>query len=183
MRCASGGDGVGRGSVLTGLRQTRGRVRALLATGTVASLGAVVGLGVLGAGASSAAGPVAGAARTVNLRDSGRLHLTSHSGLTLNLQGSASGNIEGTIYIHLDVASSTHVTAQVNIYPSGGSLSGNVSAAYEVGGSYASFTGTMKITRGTGTYAHAHASDLRFTGSIKRVNDATTVEVSGPLSY
>lgn len=166
-----------------GPRRSRGRVHVLLASGAVASLGAIVGLGVLGAGASSAAGPVAGAARTQNLHEKGRLHLTSHSGLTLNLQGSTSGTINGTLYIHLDVASSTHVTAEVNIYPSGGSLSGHVSAAYEVGGAYASFAGTMKITRGTGTYAHAHASNLRFTGSIKRVNDATTVEVSGPLSY
>jgi hypothetical protein len=166
-----------------GVSRARGRARALLAAGVVASLGALVGVGVLGAGASSAAGPVAGVARTLNLHESGRLRLTSHSGLTLNEQGTASGTIAGTIYIHLDVASPTHVTAEVNIYPSGGSLSGHGSASYNVGGTNASFTGTLSITHGSGTYAHAHASNLRFTGSIKRVNDATTVEVSGPLSY
>jgi hypothetical protein len=155
----------------------------LLALGAAASLGAAVGVGAFGVGASSAAGPVAGAARTLSLHESGRLHLTSHSGLTLNEQGTATGTIKGTIYIHLDVASQTHVTAEVNIYPSGGSLTGHGSAHYEVGGSYASFSGTLSISRGTGTYAHAHASNLRFTGSIKRVNDATTVAVSGPLSY
>jgi hypothetical protein len=159
------------------------RTRALLALGALASLGAVGGVGALGAGASSAAGPVAGAARTLNLHESGRLHLTSHSGLTLNEQGSASGTIAGTLYIHLNVASPTHVTAEVNIYPSRGSLSGHGSASYDVGGSYATFTGTLSISRGSGTYAHAHASNLRFTGKIKRTNDATTVEVSGPLSY
>jgi hypothetical protein len=163
-------------------RRRRGRARTL-AIGAVASLGTLAMTGTLGAGASSAAGPVAGAARTLNLHESGRLHLTSHSGLTLNEQGTATGTIKGTIYIHLDVASQTHVTAEVNIYPSGGSLTGHGSANYEVGGSYASFSGTLSISRGTGTYAHAHAHNLRFTGSIKRVNDATTVEVSGPLSY
>jgi hypothetical protein len=163
-------------------RRGRGRARAL-AIGTVASLGTLVGVGTLGAGASGADGPVAGAARTLNLHESGRLHLTSHSGLTLNEQGTATGEIKGPIYIHLDVASQTHVTAEVSIYPSGGSLTGHGSANYEVGGAYASFSGTLSISRGTGTYAHAHASNLRFTGSIKRVNDATTVEVSGPLSY
>ncbi len=180
MGYASDGDGVGqRGLDRIGSR--RGRARALLAVGAVVSLG--VGVGALGAGASSAAGPVAGAARTLNLSEKGRLHLTSHSGLTLNEQGTATGTIRGTIYIHLNVASSTHVTAEVNIYPSSGSLTGHGSAHYEVGGSYASFSGTLSISRGTGTYAHTHASNLRFTGSIKRVNDATTVEVSGPLSY
>ncbi len=163
-------------------RRGRGRARAL-AIGTVASLGTLVGVGALGAGASSADGPVAVAARTLSLHESGRLHLTSHSGLTLNEQGTATGAIKGPIYIHLDVASQTHVTAEVSIYPSGGSLTGHGSANYEVGGAYASFSGTLSISRGTGTYAHAHASNLRFTGSIKRVNDATTVEVSGPLSY
>ncbi len=180
MGYASGGDGVVQGSDRA---SRRGRARALLAIGAVASLAGVVAVGAVGAGASSAAGPVAGAARTLSLHESGRLHLTSHSGLTLNEQGSATGTIRGTIYIHLDVASQTHVTAEVNIYPSGGSLSGHGSANYEVGGSYASFSGTLSISRGTGTYSHAHASNLRFTGSIKRVNDATTVEVSGPLSY
>jgi hypothetical protein len=182
MGYASGGDGVVRGLGRDLSRRRRRRARAL-AIGAVASLGTFAGLGALGAGASSADGPVAGAARTLNLHENGRLHLTSHSGLTLNEQGTATGTIKGTIYIHLDVASQTHVTAEVNIYPSSGSLTGHGSANYEVGGSYASFTGTLSISRGTGTYAHAHASNLRFTGTIKRVNDATTVEVSGPLSY
>ena len=182
MGYASGGDGVVRELGREVLRRRRGRARAL-AIGAVASLGTFAAVGTLGAGGSSADGPVAGAARTLNLHESGRLHLTSHSGLMLNEQGTATGTIKGTIYIHLDVASQTHVTAEVNIYPSGGSLTGHGSANYEVGGSYASFSGTLSISRGTGTYAHAHASGLRFTGSIKRVNDATTVEVSGPLSY
>jgi hypothetical protein len=182
MGYASGGDGVVRAIGRDVTRRRRGRTRAL-AIGAVASLGTLAVAGTLGAGASSAAGPVAGAARTLSRHENGNLHLTSHSGLTLNEQGTATGTIRGTIYIHLDVASQTHVTAEVSIYPSGGSLTGHGSANYEVGGSYASFSGTLTISRGTGTYAHAHASNLRFTGSIKRVNDATTVEVSGPLSY
>jgi hypothetical protein len=160
------------------------RARALLTAGAMTSLGTVVAMGVLGAGASSAAGPVVGsAARTLNLSESAHLHLTGHSGLKLNEQGSASGSIRGTIYIHLNVSSQNRVTAEVSIYPSGGSLTGYGSASYRVDGANALFSGTLSITRGTGTYAHAHASGLRFTGTIKRVNDATTVEVSGRLSY
>jgi hypothetical protein len=181
------GYGIDGHTAVRGVDSWRGG-RRLLAVGAMSSLGALVGMGVLAAGVSSAAhplgaGPIGSAARTLNLSEKGHLRLTSHSGLTLNEQGTASGTIHGTLYIHLDVASQTHVTAEVNIYPSGGSLTGHGSANYEVGGSYASFSGTLSISRGTGTYAHAHASHLRFTGSIKRVNDATTVEVSGPLSY
>jgi hypothetical protein len=132
---------------------------------------------------ASAASPSAGAARSVSLNESGRLHLTSKQGFTLNEQGSASGTITGTIYIHLHLTSTSKVTAEVSIYPSGGSLSGNVSAAYRVEGGVAAFTGTLSITRGSGKYAHARASALRFTGTIQRRGDAVSVRVSGPLSY
>ncbi len=122
------------------------------------------------------------AARTVSLHETGRLHLTSKHGFTLNEQGSATGTVRGTIYIHLHLVSNNKVTAEVNIYPRGGSLSGAGSARYGVIGGYAAFTGTLAIERGTGRYAHAHASRLSFTGTIQRRNDAVTVQLSGPLS-
>lgn len=139
----------------------------------------------LGGGASASArtgSPPALAARTISLNESGRLHLTSHHGFHLNEQGSASGTIRGSIYIHLDVTSTNRVTAEVNIYPSNGSLTGYGTAAYRSNGGTATFSGTMSISRGTGSYAHAHASGLSFSGTIHRSNDATTVRVSGPLS-
>jgi hypothetical protein len=140
-------------------------------------------IGVAGVAAADAAGPVARSARTVTLSESGRLHLTNKKGFTLNEQGSASGTITGTIYIHLHLSSTSKVTVEVSIYPSGGSLSGSGSAAYRVEGGYAVFTGTLAITRGSGKYAHARASSLRFTGKIQRRNDAVSVQLSGPLSF
>jgi hypothetical protein len=137
----------------------------------------------VGLEAASAAAPVARAARSLTLSESGRLHLTSKRGFTLNEQGSASGTIAGTIYIHLHLTSTSKVTAEVGIYPSGGSLSGNGSAAYRVEGSVAAFTGTLAITRGSGKYARARASALRFNGTIQRRGDAVSVHVSGPLSF
>ncbi|HKH78469.1 MAG TPA: autotransporter [Solirubrobacteraceae bacterium] len=136
----------------------------------------------IGAGGASASGASAVAARTISLNESGRLHLTSHHGFHLNEQGSASGTIRGTIYIHLDVTSTNRVTAEVNIYPANGSLTGYGTAAYRSNGGTATFSGTMSISRGTGSYSHAHASGLSFSGAIQRSNDATTVRVSGPLS-
>jgi len=116
------------------------------------------------------------------LSDTGRLHLTSKHKFTLDEQGYASGTISGTIYIHLKVVSVNHVTAEVNIYPSGGSLTGNASASYHPAGEVATFNGSMYIARGTGHYSHAHGSGLSFTGTIKRENDAVTVHVNGRMS-
>jgi hypothetical protein len=121
-------------------------------------------------------------ARTFNLSGYGRLHLTSHHGFTLNEQGSASGTISGPIYIHLTVASTNRVTAEVNLYPHGGSLTGYANASYRPSGAVATFNGTMAVVRGTGTYRHAHGSGLSFTGTIQRSNDAVTVHVSGRMS-
>jgi hypothetical protein len=156
---------------------------AALATGVLASLGALVLAG--SAGAASPRDPTvrAHAARTVSLRESGHLHLTSKHGFTLNEEGSASGTIRGTIFIHLHISSNSGVTAEVNIYPSGGSLTGRGSASYRVNGSYASFSGSLSIARGTGTYGRARASGLQFSGKIRRRNDAVSVQLSGSLSY
>lgn len=163
-------------------RPRRGRAAAALCA---ASLG---GVGLLGAGAADATGgaqrfPAATLARTVPLSESGRLRLTSKKGFTLNERGSASGTISGLIYIHLHLVSDSRVTAEVNIYPRAGSLTGSGSASYRVVGGYAAFSGTLSITRGSGKYAHARASGLRFTGTIQRRDDSVTAQLSGRLSY
>jgi hypothetical protein len=150
-------------------------------------LGAVTGLlgagaCVLALGAGGASGATAHTARTISLNESGNLHLTSHHGFHLNEQGTASGSIRGTLYIHLDVSSTNRVTAEVSIYPSDGSLTGYGTADYRSDGGQATFSGTLSISRGTGSYSGAHASNLSFSGTIQRSNDATTVHVTGPLS-
>jgi hypothetical protein len=137
-------------------------------------------LALVGATASRASS--ARAARTLSLNDTGRLRLTSHHGFTLNERGAASGTISGTIYIHLNVVSTNRVTAEVNIYPSGGSLTGNASASYHPAGAVATFSGTMAISRGTGRYSHAKGSGLSFMGTVQRSNDAVTVRVAGRMS-
>jgi hypothetical protein len=144
-------------------------------------LGAAACALTLGAWGASASGATAVAARTITLNENGNLHLTSHHGFHLNEQGTASGTIRGSIYIHLYVSSTRRVTAEVNIYPSNSSLTGYGTANYRSNGGQANFSGTMSISRGTGAYAHAHASNLSFSGTIQRSNDATKVHVSGNL--
>jgi hypothetical protein len=159
----------------------RSRARGALVAGMM-SAGALAGVAVLGTGISSAAPAKAVAAKTISLNETGQLHRTSHSGLKLNEQGTASGTIKGPIYIHLDVVSPNRVTAEVSIFPSGGSLTGSGSAAYRVNGGTASFSGTLAISRGTGSYAGAHGSGLRFSGTIQRLSGGVTVHLSGNIS-
>lgn len=147
-----------------------------------AALALTVFLGAAFAGTAAFGAGTARDAGTLSLNETGHLHLTSHHSFTLNEQGSASGTISGTIYIHLNVVSTNRVTAEVSIYPSGGSLTGEASASYHPSGGVATFNGTMSVVRGTGRYSHAHGSGLSFTGAIQRSNDAVTVHVSGRLS-
>jgi hypothetical protein len=149
-----------------------------------ASMCAVVFAGTLCAGATGAVPiPAARVARTISLSETAQLHLTSKHGFTLNEQGSAAGTITGTMYIHLHVANNHGgVTAEVNIYPHGGFLSGSGSANYQVEGADAVFSGSLSITHGSGSYAGARASGLRFSGRIQRRNDAVSVKLSGSLS-
>lgn len=125
-------------------------------------------------------------AATVQVNDTGHLHKTSGRGITINQvldeQGSASGSIPGSIYIHLRLTSVNRVTAEVNIYPHGGFIGGQATASFRSSGATASFNGTLRITHGSGRYNHAYASALSFTGTVARVNDAITVHVNGRMS-
>lgn len=155
------------------------RAQAPVRRATIAGACLVALAGLSGGMAEASSGR---AARTLTLHETGSLKLTSHHSFTLNEKGSTSGTISGTIYIHLNVVSTNHVTAEVNIYPSGGSLTGHATASYHPSGAVASFSGTMNVVRGTGRYSGAHGSGLSFSGTIKRTNDAVTVHVNGSIS-
>ena len=162
-----------------GHRRSVGAIAGLLGAGACA-----LAVGVGGASASGRPeSPTALAASTISLNESGSLHLTSHHGFHLNEQGSASGTIRGTIYIHLDVTSTNRVTAEVNIYPAAARSPATATANYRSEGGEATFSGTMSISRGTGTYAHAHASASASAARSSAPTTPTTVHVSGPLSY
>lgn len=160
----------------SGVRRLGGRSLSLDA----AVLAALLAAAFINAGTSL--GVTGHAARTLTLSETGHLHLTSKHKFTLNEQGRASGTISGTIYIHLNIVSTNRVTAEVNIYPSGGSLTGYASASYHPAGGVATFNGTMNLVRGTGRYSHARGSGLSFTGTVQRIDDAVTVHVNGRMS-
>jgi hypothetical protein len=173
-----------RASLPVGTRslQRATRLRAIRAKPALLTPAIVAALSLATLGAAPSLAATARPARTFSLSETGRLHLTSHHSFTLNEQGTATGTISGTIYIHLNVISTNRVTAEVNIYPHGGSLTGHASAGYHPSGATASFNGTMSIVRGSGRYSHAHGSGLSFSGTIKRSNDDVTVHVDGHMS-
>jgi hypothetical protein len=168
--------------------QSTGMRRMLAAATTVAYAGALTVLGPLAPSTSQAATSSARsittpltalAAKTFSLDENGSLHLTSKQGFTLNEEGPAAGTVGGTIYVHLKIVSSTRVTAEISIYPRGGSITCVGSASYKREGSSANFSGSLSIERGTGSYAHARGSGLNFSGTIQRSNDAIAVRVGG----
>ncbi len=167
-----------------GNKSLRPRTPARLRISSAAfALGAVATAVAFGTGAAGAASPHARAARSLNLNDSAKLHLQNKHGLVLKETGTAKGSLGGPLYLQLDVTSTRSVTAQVQVYPKGGSISGSAKASYSVAGSTATFSGTLAITKGGGTYSKAKASALSFSGTIQRSNDAVTVHVSGKMSY
>lgn len=133
--------------------------------------------------ARHAASRRARAAKSVKLNETGHLHLVSKHDFTLNEKGRASGTIKGAIYVHLTAVSSSKVTVTVKIHPPGGSIVGRGRGWYRRKGKMASFAGTMSFGHGTGKYAHAHGSGLRFSGTIyESRSDAITVHVKGRVS-
>ncbi len=155
-----------------------GRMGAALA---ITALGAAAAVGT---GAAGAAGPQAKAARSMSINDSANLRLNNHKGVELKESGTAKGNLPGSIYIQLRLASSHDVTAKIQVYPSGGSVSASASASYRVvTSSSASFSGSLTITGGSGRYSKAKGSHLSFSGTVHRPSDSVSVHVSGPMSY
>jgi hypothetical protein len=123
------------------------------------------------------------AARTISLDEVGHLRLTSKHDFTLNEQGTASGTIAGTIYVHMTLVSTTRAKAEVNIYLRGGSITGAATASYRRVGAIVSFSGSMSIRRGSGSYRGVSGSGLSFTGTIRESgDDALAVRMSGAVS-
>jgi hypothetical protein len=169
------------------------RLRYLLMLPVVA-IGAITGVGALGASATQAVAAssshgrqgsyTATAARQISVNETSHLHLVSHHGTqVLNEQGSSTGTPGGSLTIHVNIAY-TQATITFTAYPNGGVLSGQGEATYYAEGSVAHFTGTVRVTHGSGRYAHASASNLRIQGKIERNhNYALYVKVTGQMRY
>lgn len=125
--------------------------------------------------------PFAWAARDLSLQETGHLHAVGEPGTTILERGHATGTLSGSITGRLAIVSANRVTATFTVRPSGGSITGRGSARFEQQGANGYFGGTLSITNGTGSYAHASGANLGISGVISRETFALTVHVHGKI--
>jgi hypothetical protein len=124
--------------------------------------------------------PFARAARTLNVTDTAHLRYHESAGSALIEEGTATGGLPGSVKVRFTVGPT--VSASFTIFTHSGTLTGHGSGTLHSSGTYASFGGTMSITRGTGRYLHAHGHG-GFYGVLNRKTYALTVQTTGRLSY
>lgn len=120
------------------------------------------------------------AAHVLKATDTAHLHYISSSGSLLFDEGKATGELPGSMRVHLDLGST--FTGTFTIYASGGSIKGHGSATPHGSGTYESFSGTLTVTGGSGRYAHAHGHGGLY-GTFDRDNYALVIKTTGSLTY
>jgi hypothetical protein len=120
------------------------------------------------------------ATRSVSVNDTGHLRLLKAFGSVLLEEGYAGGTLPGQAKVRLVVGST--VTSSFSIQTKYGTIYGSGRAALHSSGRYASFGGTLSVSRGTGSYARAHGAGKLY-GVIDRRTSALTVQTVGTLSY
>jgi hypothetical protein len=155
-----------------------------LASALVASAIAMGAFSASAGGTSRARGaPTASAARSLSVKDEGRLRLVKSSGSQLIDEGPASGTIPGRVRIVFVYDGNPTVSAQITIYGDGGSIQAHGTAALSSPTSASpSFKGTLAIAGGAGRYAHARGTGQLY-GVFFRRSYAITVQTQGTLHY
>jgi hypothetical protein len=123
---------------------------------------------------------VAHAAHTLDATDRAHLHYISASGSLLLDEGKATGDLPGSMRVHLNLG--TTFTGSFTIYTNGGSIKGHGSATPHGSGTYESFAGTLTVTGGTGRYVGAHGHGNLY-GTFDRNNYALVIKTTGSLTY
>jgi hypothetical protein len=123
------------------------------------------------------------AARVLNVRDEGKLHLISSSGSELLDEGPAAGTIPGRVRVHFIYNGNPAVSAKFTIYGHSGSISGRAKARLSNPTSPdPSFRGAFMVTGGSGDYARIHGTGELF-GVFTRRGYALVVQTIGRLPY
>ncbi|MHB1539427.1 MAG: hypothetical protein ACYCYN_13185 [Solirubrobacteraceae bacterium] len=115
------------------------------------------------------------------VREEAALHLAQRrGGSAIVEQGAGHGTFNANVQLTVAIKT-TYVTGAIVAHLPGGTIYGRAGATPHFSKSgYVSFKGTLKITRGTGRYAHASGT-AGFYGAIDRYNFKMSVQVIGRL--
>lgn len=123
------------------------------------------------------------AARSLHVRDEGRLHFVRSSGSQIIDEGPAKGTLPGSVRVHFTYNGDPTVTATFTILGQGWSISGRGTGRLSSPNTPTpSFRGKLTITGGTGRYRGASGSGELF-GVFYRRSYALTVQTIGTLHY
>jgi len=123
------------------------------------------------------------AARSVSVSDEGKLRLIRSSGATLTDEGAATGTLPGRVRIQFVYNGNPSVQSQITIFGRSGSVSARASGRLSSPTSRTpSFSGTLTITGGTGSYRRARGGGHLY-GVFNRRTYGLTVQTRGTLSY
>ena len=122
-------------------------------------------------------------ARSLSVHDEGKLRLIESSGSLLIDEGAVHGTIPGSVKVRFVYNGNPSVSAQITIYGSRGTIQAKATARLSSPTSPApSFSGSLHITGGTGSFAHAHGGG-RLYGVFNRRSYALTVQTQGTVDY
>lgn len=156
------------------IRSSQGRASALVALCVV-----LAGIVVSTAPSVLAAGPSARIAREQSVTDRTYFRLVGSPGVEITEKGTSYGTFPGSVLSHLKF-SGGHISGTFVLHTHGDIVRGSTNGSV-VGKSaqpVVTFAGTVSITSGTGSYAHARGL-LKLKGSIRRSNYEIYEETSG----
>lgn len=122
------------------------------------------------------------AARRMSLIANATLRVTKNQGSTINAQGFVSGTISGSLSLHTIVNSASRMTSSFVGSSRSGTLTGTSVSDYGVSGNTIYYTGTARITHGTGVYAHVHAAGIHVEGTMNRRQKIVRMRINGNMS-
>jgi hypothetical protein len=147
-------------------------------------IGAAAAVALLAAGSAAAhplsPPPVAHAARTLKATDTAKLHKIRASGSLLIEEGKATGTLPGKMRASVNVGAT--ISGNFTFYLRGGTIKGHGEATPHGSGEYESFAGAVKVTGGSGRYAHARG-ETKLYGTFSRDSYALVIQTTGTLSY
>ncbi len=133
--------------------------------------------------APASRGPIARTARTVSVRDQGRLSLVRSSGSLLIDAGRATGSLPGSVDLRFVYDGSPTVDAQLTISGPGWSVRARgVGRLSSLTSPDPSFRGSLTIIGGSGRYARARGGGELF-GVFYRRTYGLAVQTIGQLTY